>query len=116
VVLAAEFVLRRADVQALVSRAAEILEWRQTRHPSGATMGSTFKNPPGSHAGYLIEQAGLRGHSIGGAQISERHGNFFMNTGSATAADVLRLIEYAQAEVSRQFGFELELEIELVGR
>ena len=79
-------------------------------------MGSTFKNPPGSHAGYLIEQAGLRGTRVGGAQISELHGNFFMNTGAATAADVLALIEHARAEVRRQFGVELELEIELVGR
>ena len=78
-------------------------------------MGSTFKNPPESHAGYLIEQAGLRGYRVGGAQISELHGNFFMNTGGATAADVLALIEHARAEVGRQFGLELELEIELVG-
>ena len=115
VVLAATFQLRPGDPKALAARADEILEWRRTRHPAGATMGSTFKNPPDSHAGYLIEQAGLRGHRIGGAQISELHGNFFMNTGGATAADVLALIEYAREEVKRQFGVELELEIELVG-
>ncbi len=115
VVLAATFDLRRGDPGALAARMDEILEWRRTRHPTGATMGSTFKNPPDSHAGYLIEQAGLRGYRIGGAQISELHGNFFMNTGGATARDVLALIEYAQAEVKRQFGVELELEIELVG-
>jgi UDP-N-acetylmuramate dehydrogenase len=115
VVLAATFGLRPGDPQALAVRAGEILEWRRTRHPAGATMGSTFRNPPGSHAGYLIEQAGLRGYRIGGAQISELHGNFFMNTGTATAADVLALVEYARSEVRRQFGVELELEIELVG-
>jgi len=115
VVLAATFDLQPGEPQALAARADEILEWRRTRHPSGATMGSTFKNPPGSHAGYLIEQAGLRGYCIGGAQISELHGNFFMNTGGATAADVLALIEHARAEVKRQFGVELELEIELAG-
>ncbi|HEY66661.1 MAG TPA: UDP-N-acetylmuramate dehydrogenase [Thermoflexia bacterium] len=115
VVLAATFGLQPGDPESLVARASEILEWRRTRHPAGATMGSTFKNPPGSHAGYLIEQAGLRGYRIGGAQISELHGNFFMNTGNATAADVLALIEYARAEVKRRFGVELELEIELVG-
>jgi UDP-N-acetylmuramate dehydrogenase len=115
VVLAATFGLRPSDLEALAARAEEILEWRKTRHPTGATMGSTFKNPPGSHAGYLIEQAGLRGTRIGGAQISELHGNFFMNTGAATAADVWALIEHARAEVRRQFGVELELEIELVG-
>ncbi len=115
VVLAATFGLQSGDPEALAARADEILEWRRTRHPGGATMGSTFKNPPGNHAGYLIEQAGLQGYRIGGAQISELHGNFFMNTGDATAADVLALIEHARAEVKRQFGVELGLEIELVG-
>ena len=115
VVLAATFGLQPGNPELLAERADEILEWRRTRHPSGATMGSTFKNPPGSHAGYLIEQAGLRGYCIGGAQISELHGNFFMNTGDATAADVLALIEHARMEVKHQFGVELELEIELVG-
>ncbi len=115
VILAATFGLQQGDPESLAARAGEILEWRRTRHPSGATMGSTFKNPPGSHAGYLIERAGLQGYRIGGAQISELHGNFFMNTGDAAAADVLALIEHARAEVKRQFGLELELEIELVG-
>jgi len=115
VVLAATFNLKAGDPQALAARAEEILEWRRTRHPAGATMGSTFENPSGSHAGYLIEQAGLRGYRIGGAQISELHGNFFVNTGGATAADVWALIEHARAEVRRQFGVELKLEIELLG-
>ena len=115
VILAAMFELRPGDPEALAARADEVLEWRKTRHPTGATMGSTFKNPPGSHAGYLIEQAGLRGYRIGGARVSELHGNFFMNTGAATAADVWALIEHARAEVKRQFGLDLELEIELVG-
>jgi len=115
VVLAATFELRPGDPASLATRADEILEWRKTRHPFGATMGSTFKNPPDGHAGYLIEQAGLRGYRVGGAQVSELHGNFFMNTGDASAADVLALIEHARAEVKRRFGVELELEIELVG-
>jgi UDP-N-acetylmuramate dehydrogenase len=116
VVLAATFELQRGDPAVEAARADEILEWRRTRHPSGATMGSTFKNPPGSHAGYLIEQAGLRGTVVGGAQISELHGNFFVNVGGATAGDVVKLIEHARAEVKRQFGIDLELEIERVGR
>jgi UDP-N-acetylmuramate dehydrogenase len=115
VVLAATFDLRLEDPEPLAARADEILEWRKTRHPAGATMGSTFKNPPDSHAGYLIEQAGLQGYRIGGAQVSELHGNFLMNTGDATAADVLALIGHVRAEVRRQFGLGLELEIELVG-
>ena len=115
VVLAATFELEPGDPKTLAAQAGDILEWRRIRHPSGATMGSTFKNPPDSHAGYLIEQAGLRGYRVGGAQVSELHGNFFMNTGGVTAADVLALIEHVRAEVRRQFGVELELEIELVG-
>ncbi len=115
VVLAGTFKLEPGDGEVLEAQMEEILTWRKTRHPTGATMGSTFKNPPDSHAGYLIEQAGLRGYRVGGAKISELHGNFFMNTGTATAADVLALIKYTQQEIQRQFGVELELEIELLG-
>lgn len=115
VVLAATFELAQGETEELAARASEILEWRRTRHPSGATMGSTFKNPPDSHAGYLIEQAGLRGYRIGGAQIAELHGNFFMNTGGATSADVWSLIQHARSTVRQRFGMELELEIELLG-
>lgn len=114
-VLEARFGLEAGDVDALRGRAKEILAWRRTRHPSGSTMGSTFRNPPDHHAGRLIEQAGLKGYRVGGVQISEQHGNFFMNQGDATASDVLALIGHAQAEVERQFGVRLELEIELLG-
>lgn len=114
-VLEATFGLEPGDREAVRARANEILAWRRTRHPSGATMGSTFKNPPNHHAGRLIERAGLKGHRVGGAQISEQHGNFFINRGDATASDVLALIEHAQAEVEGQFGVTLELEIELLG-
>jgi UDP-N-acetylmuramate dehydrogenase len=111
----ATFRLGPDDPKLLAARAESILNWRRTRHPAGATMGSTFKNPPGGHAGYLIEQAGLRGCQIGGAYVARIHGNFFMNGGNATSADVAALIKLARAEVRRRFGVELELEIELVG-
>ncbi len=115
VVLVATFELEPGEPEGLAVRATEILEWRRTRHPTGATAGSTFKNPPESHAGYLIEQAGLRGYRIGGAQISELHGNFFMNTGDATAADLWALIEHTRGVVRQRLGVELELEIEFLG-
>lgn len=115
VVLSASFRLSQGDPEWLGARAAEILEWRQTRHPTGATMGSTFKNPAGSHAGYLIEQAGLRGYQLGNAHISELHGNFFMNDGGATAAEILALIDHARNEVRGKYGIEMDLEIELLG-
>jgi UDP-N-acetylmuramate dehydrogenase len=74
-----------------------------------------FKNPPGDHAGRLIEAAGLKGVQRGGAQISPVHANFVINRGGATAADVWALIELARGEVARKFGVELELEIERLG-
>jgi UDP-N-acetylmuramate dehydrogenase len=74
-----------------------------------------FRNPPGDYAGRLIEAAGLKGACIGGAEISSRHANFFINTGNATAADIRALILLAQKTVAEQFGVRLELEIELVG-
>jgi len=115
VVLEVALELQAGDEEALRASADEILAWRRTRHPCRATMGSTFKNPPGDHAGRLIEQAGLKGYRVGGAKISELHGNFFINLGDATAQDVRRLIEDVQTEVERQFGVALELEIELIG-
>ena len=74
-----------------------------------------FKNPPGDHAGRLIEAAGLKGARSGGAEISPVHANFFINHTDAKAEDLRRLIELAQKEVFRQFGVVLELEIELLG-
>mgnify|MGYP000035336615 CR=1 FL=1 len=115
VILAATFALAPGDPAALVAHIDEILAWRRTRHPSGATMGSTFKNPPGNHAGHLIEQAGLKGYRIGGAMVSELHANFLINTGSATAADVRALIQHIQAEVEQRFGVRLEPEVEFIG-
>jgi len=115
VVLSASFQLEPGDRAALRARADEALAWRKAHHPLVATMGSTFKNPPGRYAGQLIEQAGLKGYRVGGASISEQHANFFVNDGDATAEDVLALISHTQAEVERQFGVKLVLEIELLG-
>jgi UDP-N-acetylmuramate dehydrogenase len=77
--------------------------------------GSVFKNPPGDHAGRLIESVGLKGHRIGGAQISPVHANFIANTGNACAADVLALIEMAQVTVHEQTGLHLETEVHVLG-
>jgi UDP-N-acetylmuramate dehydrogenase len=74
-----------------------------------------FKNPPGDYAGRLIDAAGLKGTSIGGAEISPLHANFFINRGNASASDVYALIKKAQRVVADKYGIELELEIELVG-
>lgn len=77
--------------------------------------GSTFKRPVGYYAGKLIMDAGLRGYQIGGAQVSEKHCGFVINTGDATSADVLALIKYIQKEVKEQFDVELEPEVRMIG-
>jgi UDP-N-acetylmuramate dehydrogenase len=82
---------------------------------SKPSCGSTFTNPPGDHAGRLIEAAGLKGFTIGGAQVSEKHANFFLNTGSASAADIAALIRHARTVVHDQFGVWLRPEVKLMG-
>lgn len=107
--------LHEEDPAAVRARADEYNTYRKRTQPPGATIGSMFKNPPGDYAGRLIDAAGLKGMRVGGAQISEKHGNFFVNAGEATASDVKALIDRARAEVAARFSVALELEIELVG-
>jgi UDP-N-acetylmuramate dehydrogenase len=83
-----------------------------TTQPSG---GSTFRNPPSGFAAQLIESVGLKGYRIGGAQVSEKHANFVINTGSATAADIEALIEHMQETVRRVHGVELIPEVQIIG-
>lgn len=87
-------------------------ETQPTNQPSG---GSTFRNPEGDHAARLIEAAGLKGLTIGGAQVSEKHANFIVNLGEATAADIEALIERMAFEVKQQFNIELIREVHIVG-
>ena len=115
IVLSATFRLRADDRQSCRRRLSGYLEQRQQTQASGPSWGSMFKNPPGDHAGRLIEAAGLKGVQRGAAQISPVHANFVINRGGATAADVWALIELARGEVARKFGVELELEIERLG-
>ena len=108
--------LRPEDPAKVSSRIRELVTKRKTSQPSGyPNSGSMFRNPPGDFAGRLIEAAGLKGKTTGGAQISERHGNFIVNLGRAKAEDIHQLMELARAEVSRQFGIELEPEVRLIG-
>jgi UDP-N-acetylmuramate dehydrogenase len=92
------------------------MERSETQPIKTKNCGSVFKNPPGDSAGRLVQAAGLKGAREGAAVISQLHGNFIVNEGGATAADVKRLIERTQAEVRRRFNAELETEVELVGR
>ena len=77
--------------------------------------GSTFKRPAGYFAGKLIEDAGLKGFSVGGAQVSKKHAGFVINTGSATAADIWNLCNEIQKRVQNEFGVTLEMEIQKLG-
>ena len=115
VVLSAEFVLTRADPGLLKQKAAQFSQRRRQTQPPGATIGSMFKNPPGDHAGRLLEAAGLKGMRIGQAEISRVHANFFVNLGGATARQVRALIDRAREAVRVKFDVALELEIQFVG-
>jgi UDP-N-acetylmuramate dehydrogenase len=115
VVLFATMRLRESSVEATKAKAQSYQAQRKRTQPAGASIGSMFKNPPGDYAGRLIERAGLKGHAVGGAQISERHGNFFINRGGASASEVWALIQWARQTVLERFGVDLELEIELIG-
>jgi UDP-N-acetylmuramate dehydrogenase len=115
VVLSAELELKPEAVEVLMARADGFTAHRKQSQPAGASMGSMFKNPEHYYAGYLIEAAGLKGYVNGGARISEKHANFFVNENDATAEEVRGLIAEAWHAVREQFGVELELEVELIG-
>ena len=116
VVLAAAFALTPGDPQAIARRMGELAALRREKQPLNLpSAGSTFKRPPGHFAGALIQQAGLKGLQVGGAQVSEKHAGFVVNLGGATASDVLRLIEQVKARVWEQCGVALECEVRVVG-
>jgi UDP-N-acetylmuramate dehydrogenase len=102
-----------ATIQALVRQRHE---QRRAAQPRGvASAGSFFKNPPGDYAGRLIEQAGLKGVRVGGAQVSRKHANFLINSQGARAADLLALMKLVQEQVLARFGVRLEPEVHLLG-
>jgi UDP-N-acetylmuramate dehydrogenase len=88
---------------------------RRTQPLDRPTFGSTFRNPPGDHAGRLVEAAGLKGHRVGSAMWSDVHANFVVNLGGATARDVLALVNVARSRVKARFGVVLEPEVRLLG-
>ena len=98
------------------TRIKEMLAKRMASQPlDKPNAGSTFRNPPGDFAARLIESCGLKGHSIGGAQVSMKHANFIINTGTATAADIENMIDHMQATVKTATGVELVREVKIVG-
>ncbi|MBX7152293.1 UDP-N-acetylmuramate dehydrogenase [bacterium] len=116
IILAATLQLEKTDIMALTEKRKHFMKIRQQTQPINLpSSGSVFKNPPGDHAARLIDVCGLKGYRIGGAAVSEKHANFFVNEGNAQAKDVLEIIRYVQSVVVKQFGIKLELEVKLVG-
>ena len=116
VVLDATFRLEAADAQTIKERLDDIRRWRQAHQPLGIpSAGSVFRNPDGTSAGKLIDEAGLKGLRIGGATVSEKHANFIVNDQKGTATDVRRVAERVRAEVRERHGVDLQFEIEFVG-
>jgi len=116
VIVQATFALAPGDPTAIRQQISRWLVQRNTTQPvEFRSAGSIFKNPPRDYAGRLVEAAGVKGTRIGGAKISEKHGNFFVNLGDARAADVLALVALARERVRATTGVDLELEIRVVG-
>lgn len=115
IVMSAELELKPEAPDLLMARADGFTAHRKQTQPGGATIGSMFKNPENYYAGYLIEAAGLKGYRLGNVHISEKHANFFVNEGEASAEEIRALLAEAWNSVREQFGIEMELEVELVG-
>lgn len=116
VVLEAEYQLRVGEQEEIRALMDELKVKRVTKQPlEYASAGSTFKRPEGYFAGKLIQDAGLRGFSVGGAQVSEKHCGFVINTGNATAADIVELMKQVSEKVYQEFGVTLEPEVKRLG-
>ena len=108
--------LEKGDVEEARQAIKVLMEKRSATQPLNLpNAGSVFRNPPGNHAAKLIEGCGLKGKRIGGAEVSEKHANFIVNAGGATAADIENLLEEVQAKVRQQTGIELHAEVRIVG-
>ena len=116
IVLSAEMELEPGDRQAITDRITELAQKRREKQPlEFASAGSTFKRPEGLFAGKLIQDAGLRGYSVGDAQVSEKHAGFVINRGNASAAQIRKLIEDVQRIVLEDSGVQLEREVIFLG-
>lgn len=117
IVLEAEFQLQVGEREGIVSVMQKNKDYRRETQPwNHPCAGSIFRNPIPYFAGDLIEKAGLRGYQIGGAQISEMHGNFIINTGEVSAQDVVSLIALIKQTIKDKFGVEMHTEVEIIGR
>ena len=116
VIVSAEFALNPGDPAAIREKMAELMNRRKEKQPYDLpSAGSVFKRPKNGFAAEMIEECGLKGRRVGGAQVSEKHSGFIVNVGGATCKDVLELIEIVRQEVRRQTGTELECEVRVTG-
>jgi UDP-N-acetylmuramate dehydrogenase len=116
IVCEVELKLAAGDAVAIGHKIDDYTHRREAKQPiEMPSAGSTFKRPPGHFAGTLIEQAGLKGCKIGGAQVSEKHAGFIINAGGATATDVLSLIKEVQRQVNAKYGVKLQPEVRIIG-
>lgn len=137
IIISANLVFNIKDKNEIEEKIKEFINYRKERHPGGASAGSTFVNPEKKiknkkllqkypelnefnvrgviPAGFLIQKSGLQGKKIGGAQISNQHANFIINTKNAKAKDVITLIKLAKQKVKKNFGINLEAEVQLIG-
>ena len=117
IVVEAEFKLGEGDKKTIVAQMQKNKDYRKDTQPwNYPCAGSIFRNPLPNYAGKLIEMAGLKGFSIGGAKISEMHGNFIVNAGNATAGDVLALIQHVKDTIYNLYEIRMETEVEIIGR
>ena len=115
-VLSAVFKLEKGQVKTIKELIEDLTNTRESKQPlEYPSAGSTFKRPTGYFAGKLIQDAGLKGYSIGGAAVSEKHSGFVINKGNATAKDITDLIKHIQDEVKKQFGVDLHPEVRIIG-
>jgi UDP-N-acetylmuramate dehydrogenase len=114
--ISARLQLARAEDDKGQERIRELLSQRAATQPMGEhSCGSVFRNPPGDHAARLIQECGLKGRRIGGARVSEKHANFIINGGDASAADIEHLIDSIVETVDGQYGIKLEKEVRIIG-
>lgn len=117
IITGAYFSLQKGDAAEISAKMEDILQCRKTKQPlEFPSAGSTFKRPVGGYASELIDRCGLKGCSVGGAMVSEKHAGFLINAGDASCSDVLGLIETVRRRVGEETGFHLECEVELKGR
>jgi UDP-N-acetylmuramate dehydrogenase len=116
VIVEAEFGLQKEEPEAIRKRTKDLQKERRRRQPlRSLTAGSVFKNPPGAHAGQIIESLGLKGKIMGQAKICDLHANFIENLGEAKAVDLLGLIALIRGKAEKELGLNLELEVQIVG-